>query len=110
MRYAIASDGVEVSPHFGRCQFYELVDVAEGAVIGRERMANPGHAPGQLPMLMQQRQVDYVVCGGAGPRAQGILNDIGIGLIVGVSGTMEDAIAAIAAGDIESGEDTCHHT
>ena len=110
MRYAIASDGEEVATHFGRCEHYELIDVEDGCVSGRERIASPGHgAPGELPRLMQQHQVDCVICGGAGPRAQNLFEEIGIDFVLGASGSLEEVIAALAAGELESGEDGCFH-
>ena len=110
MRYAIAADRLEVSSHFGRCEFYELVDITNGQVTGRQRVANPGHSPGQIPQLMQQWQVGSVVCGGAGPRAQMLLGEKGIGLITGISGLIEEVVAAILGGKLEAGEDACEHT
>ena len=109
MRYAIAVDKSEVSSHFGRCESYELVDMTDGQVTARRHVANPGHSPGQIPQLMQQWQVDSVVCGGAGPRAQTMLSEKGIGLITSVSGLVEEVVAAILAGELKTGEDTCEH-
>ena len=55
MRYAIACEGQQVAGHFGRCEYYELVDIQDGEVAERERLLSPGHGePGELPRLMQQ--------------------------------------------------------
>ncbi len=111
MRYAIASDGEEVATHFGRCEHYELIDVEDGGVMGRERIASPGHgAPGELPRLLRERGVNYVIAGGAGPMAQNMFAEMGIEMILGVSGSLEDAIAKVVAGELEAGDDECVHS
>ncbi len=109
MRYAIASDGKEVATHFGRCEYYELVDIEEGQVSGRERIASPGHQPGQLPRLLRERQVNCVIAGGAGPMAQNMFAEMGIEMILGVSGSLEDTVARITAGELKAGDDECLH-
>ena len=110
MRYAIACEGEQVAAHFGRCEYYELVDIRDGEVAERERLLSPGHGePGELPRLMQQRQVDCVICGGAGPRAQNLFEEIGMDFVLGASGSLEEVIAALAAGELGSGEDGCFH-
>jgi len=110
MRYAIACEGQQVAGHFGRCEYYELVDIQDGEVGERERLLSPGHdEPGELPRLMQQHGVDCVVCGGAGPRAQNLFRELGIEFVLGASGSLEEVIAALAAGELKSGEDGCFH-
>jgi len=109
MRYAIASDGTQVAAHFGRCAQYELVDIEDGAVVGAETMPNPGHAPGLLPRLLAERDVGVLVAGGAGPRAVGLLGQLGIVACLGVSGPVHEAVAALSAGTLESGESACEH-
>jgi len=110
VRYAIACEGQQLAMHFGRCEHYELVDIENGEVRGRESLRSPGHGePGELPRLMQQHGVDCVVCGGAGPRAQNLFREMGIEFVLGANGTLEEVIAALAAGRLESGNDGCLH-
>jgi len=110
MRYAIACDGEQVSAHFGRCEYYELLDVEDGEAVERECLLSPGHGqPRELPRLMQEHRVDCVVCGGAGPRAQQLFAELGIEFMLGVSGALDEVIPALAAGELESGEDDCFH-
>ncbi len=110
MRYAIACEGQQVAMHFGRCEYYEIVDLDNEQVIRRESLLSPGHGePGELPRLMQEHGVDCVVCGGAGPRAQNLFRELGIEFVLGANGTLEEVIAALAAGELKSGEDGCFH-
>lgn len=109
MRYAIASDGDQVAAHFGRCERYLLVDVDDGVIIRSEEIPNPGHAPGLLPRFLAQHDVDTVVAGGAGPRAVGLLAELGIEVCLGVSGSIDDVLAGIADGTLEPGQSACDH-
>lgn len=109
MRYAIAADGDQVAPHFGRCERYVVVDIAKGAEVARQDLENPGHEPGLLPRLLNEEGVAYVVAGGAGPRAINLMAELNIGVYVGVSGPIDEVIEKIATGDLEPGESACEH-
>lgn len=109
MRYAIAADADMVAPHFGRCERYVLVDIANGVEVSRQEMANPGHEPGLLPRLLSEEGVAFVVAGGAGPRAVNLLAELNIGVFLGVTGTIDEIVARIATGELQPGESTCEH-
>jgi predicted Fe-Mo cluster-binding NifX family protein len=109
MKAAISKDANQVAVHFGRCDGYEIVEIADGEIIGRRSIENPGHEPGALPRLMQDLDVECVIAGGMGPRAQQLFDQYDIRTIVGISGDLDTAVSALAAGDIESGDDQCHH-
>jgi len=109
MRIAISTDGSEVAPHFGRCEAYTVVDIEDGKAIRREHLANPGHAPGFLPGYLSERGADCIVAGGMGPRAQMLFDEKSIQTIVGVSGTIDDAVAALERGELRGGESMCEH-
>ncbi|MFO8081359.1 MAG: NifB/NifX family molybdenum-iron cluster-binding protein [Armatimonadota bacterium] len=109
MRYAIAADGDQVASHFGRCERYVIVDIANDIEVAREDLANPGHEPGLLPRLLNEEGVAYIVAGGAGPRAINLMAELNIGVYVGISGPIDEVIERIAAGELEPGESTCEH-
>lgn len=109
MRYAIAADGNEVAPHFGRCEKYVIVDIANGEDVGRYDLENPGHEPGLLPRLLNDEGVAYVVAGGAGPRAISLFRELNIGVYVGISGSIDEVIDKTAAGELDPGESACEH-
>jgi predicted Fe-Mo cluster-binding NifX family protein len=109
MRIAISTDAHMVAAHFGRCEAYTIVDIEQGELISEERLANPGHAPGFLPGYLSKRGVGCIVAGGMGPRAQTLFDEQKIQAIVGVSGTVAEAVAALLRGDLEGGESMCEH-
>lgn len=109
MKAAISKDADQVAIHFGRCEGYEIVGIEDGEAVSRETVENPGHEPGALPRMMQDMDVECVIAGGMGPRAQQHFEEYNISTIIGVSGDIDAAVEALAAGELESGEDQCHH-
>ncbi|MFX1295449.1 MAG: NifB/NifX family molybdenum-iron cluster-binding protein [Promethearchaeota archaeon] len=109
MKVGIATEGEMVAQHFGRCQAYTLVEFEGNKVINQEVVQSPGHQPGFLPGWLAKFGVKWVVCGGMGPRAQGIFQEQGIITIVGVMGTISEIINKISAGTLEGGENICDH-
>jgi predicted Fe-Mo cluster-binding NifX family protein len=107
MIVAIATDGKYVSPHFGRCQAYTIADIADGYVVRKETVANPGHAPGAIPEFLNKKGAKKVVCGGIGTRAKDLFGQYGIEILAGVSGTVDSAIDKLAGGTLSGGESFC---
>ena len=108
-KVAISTDGDQVAAHFGRCQAYTIVEIADGAIQSRELISNPGHEPGFLPGYLAQRGVTCIVAGGMGPRAQTLFDQQGIETIVGISGAIEETLQALLRGELEGGESLCEH-
>ncbi len=109
MKVAIATDGSQVSGHFGRCEKYEVATITDGQVTDRQTVANPGHQPGALPTMLHGLGVETIICGGAGPRAVALFEQFGINVLMGVSGPVDKALEALASGELEVGESTCDH-
>jgi len=107
MRYVISTDGKAVSPHFGRCPQFTIVDIENNEVTHQETIANPGHMPAYLPDYFQQQGAGCIVAGGMGQRARMLFDQKGIQTIMGVSGMVEDVIAAILKGTLSGSENPC---
>jgi predicted Fe-Mo cluster-binding NifX family protein len=108
-KVAISTDGGNVSAHFGRCPAYTIVEIANGTVMSREEIHNPGHEPGFLPGYLAERGVKCIVAGGMGPRAQMLFEEKGIETILGISGSIEETVKGLAAGTLQAGKSTCDH-
>ena len=108
MKVGIANDGGMVSPHFGHCREYSIYTVENGT-FSRRDINNPGHQPGALPALLKQEGVTHVIAGGMGPKAVEIFSSHGIQVLIGVSGEVDSVMKDFLAGNIVSGESTCHH-
>jgi len=106
-RIAIATDAEYVSEHFGRCMQYTIVDIEGNTLLSKRTIANPGHAPGAIPQFLHSHKVDTVVCGGIGTRAQALFDQMGIQMIAGITGSVDETIQRIQNGELEGGQSMC---
>lgn len=107
MKIAISTDGDFVSPHFGRCPLFTIVDIEHGKMISRDVINNPGHHPGFLPQFLHEKGVTAIVAGGMGQRAAGLFAEHGIETIVGISSGIDEVIDKLVKGTLRGGESLC---
>jgi len=92
-----------VSPHFGRCPYFVLVDL-EGREIGAVKaISNPyyaQHQPGQVPGFIHDQRADVMLTGGMGRRAIGFFQQYGVQAATGASGTVRLALEQYLGGGL----------
>ena len=112
MRIAISADdnnGLDsvVSPHFGRCPYYVLVDLEGRQVRQVNAVANPHysqHAPGVVPGFIRNQGADVMLTGGMGRRAIGFFRQYGIEAVTGASGVVRHALEQYLGGELQGAE------
>lgn len=109
MKICIPVEDGEVSQHFGHTAEFAIFFVEDGKVVSKEMLRSPGHEPGLIPRLMEENGVDVVITGGLGRRAQDMFDEMGIRVISGVSGSIEEAIRRFLDGTLVAGENLCDH-
>jgi predicted Fe-Mo cluster-binding NifX family protein len=107
MVFAIATDGKYVSPHFGRCQIYTIVEIENGQIIRNEKVVNPGHEPGVIPEFLNKKGARKVICGGIGDRAIELFRQYEIEILAGIQGTVENVIEDLKKGMLIGKESMC---
>jgi len=107
MRIAISCEGDSVSSHFGRCSFFTIIEIEDGELKDRQIISNPGHRPGFLPQFLQEKGIDCIVTGGMGERAQSLFSQIGIQVILGITGRIDEVIDKLIKGELEEKESLC---
>jgi predicted Fe-Mo cluster-binding NifX family protein len=120
MRIAIPAEnksGLDslISPHFGRCPYFILVDVEGQEVKAVSAIDNPfygNHAPGQVPAFISSQGTDVMLTGGMGHRAVSFFQQYGIEAVTGAAGTVHQALQSYLEGKL-SGVEPCaesqHH-
>lgn len=117
MRIAVSVDtdqGLDsaVSPHFGRCPYYALVD-AEGSLITAVQVVRnpyyPEHMPGAIPQFIHEQKANVMLTGGMGQRAVMFFDQFGIQPVTGATGTLRQAVESYLSGAI-SGYAPCHES
>ena len=109
MRVAVSADnkmGLEsaVSPHFGRCPYFVLVDL-DGQAVGQVReVENPffgNHQPGQVPGYIASLGANVMLSGGMGGRAIMFFEQYGIEGVTGAYGTVRQSVERFLGGDLK---------
>ena len=112
MRIAIPVGGGRLSMHFGHCEQFAILDVDahEKRILGTEMLTPPAHEPGALPRWLHQQEVDVIIAGGMGRRAQQLFAENDIAVVVGAPGDTFDELAkAYLDGTLQTGENVCDH-
>ena len=108
MRIAVASEGKNVTEHFGHCEGFLIYDAENGEILKEEMVLNPGHKPGFLPNCLADRGVKVIISGGMGGGAIDIFNERDVEVIVGASGVARNAVESYLRGELESTGSVCH--
>lgn len=107
MKLAVASEGEQVTQHFGHCQNFVLFDVKESGIIERHSVDNPGHKPGALPVFLKEQGVQVVIAGGMGKRAVELFDETGIEVFTGIQGRADEAAMRYLSGQLVSNGEIC---
>ncbi len=112
MRIAIPVAEGRLSPHFGHCEQFALIDVDSETkeITGQQMIPSPDHQPGLLPRWLHEQGATIIIAGGMGRRAQDLFAENGIRIIIGAaSQPPEVVVKAYLEGSLETGENICDH-
>ena len=112
MKIAIPAVGGKLSAHFGHCEAFALIEAdRESQTIASITMVDaPPHEPGLLPRWLAEQDVELVIAGGMGGRAQGLFEQQNIAVVVGAPSEAPETIAAAyLKGTLQTGENLCDH-
>jgi predicted Fe-Mo cluster-binding NifX family protein len=100
-----------LAAHFGRCPYYVVANVNDVSVGEVEVVKNPhfeNHQMGIMPEFISSLNADVIIAGGMGPRAINLFEEMGIEVVTGFVGKVEDILKAYIEGKIE-GTEPCGH-
>lgn len=110
MKIAVTFENGQVFQHFGHTEQFKIYEIADGAVTGTSVADTNSSGHGALAGFLQQRGVDTLICGGIGGGARVALEQAGIQLYGGVSGSADQAVADLLAGTLTYNPDvSCSH-
>jgi predicted Fe-Mo cluster-binding NifX family protein len=108
MKVAVTTSGNDLSgpvtPHFGRCPQYLVVDTEtmEFEVLQNTAVGSAHGAGIAAAQLVASKGVKAVLTGNVGPNAYSALSASGIMIVTGVSGTVGDAVKRFNSGGYQS--------
>ena len=109
MKVAISCDGNSVSGHFGRCEKYVLFEGENGQLKNKSEVKSPPHEPGTIPRFLNEMGAQKIICQGIGPRAISLFGELGIEVVAGISGEIDEVIEAFLKGNLLGSASTCSH-
>ena len=110
MRYAVPLAEGKLSMHFAHCQEFAFVDTEDGEVTAIEKAVPPSYAPGALPAWLSEKGAQVIIASGMGSRAQSLLRQDGIEVIVGAPvEDPEELVRMLLAGTLAPGDNFCEH-
>jgi predicted Fe-Mo cluster-binding NifX family protein len=112
MRIAIPVAQDKLCPHFGHCDQFAILDIDDDLkkVINRNDITPPAHAPGILPQWLHEKDVNVIIAGGMGQRAQQLFTQNDIKVVIGAAASSpEELVSAYLSGTLETGDNICDH-
>jgi predicted Fe-Mo cluster-binding NifX family protein len=108
MRIVVSAETQEgldsvVSPHFGRCPYFVVVDLDQEEVQEVHGVENPyyaQHQPGQVPAFINSLGANVMLTGGMGGRAIMFFQQFGIEGVTGAYGTVRQSLERYLGGQL----------
>lgn len=97
MRIAVASQGLDVSPHFGSCTNFNYYKVENNQLVDSRNLPSSGHLCGSQANFLRQTEVKVLLCSAISPHDKEQMERAGITVISGVSGRATEAAMAYLA-------------
>ena len=108
MKIAVSAQGTglnsPVDPRFGRAKNFVVVDTETNDVSSHDNTVNLNAAQGagiQAGRLIVELGVEAVITGNVGPKAFATLQAAGVKVYPGATGTVQEAVEMLQAGQIE---------
>ncbi len=112
MKYAIPVSGGVLSPHFGHCEQFALIDADENSktILKKTLLSSPPHQPGLLPPWLAQQGAQVIIAGGMGSNAISLFQQNKIKVVLGaLSLTPEQIVSDFLNGKLATGDNLCDH-
>ena len=109
MKIAVTYENGQVFQHFGHTEQFKVYEVEDGKVVSSQVIGSDGSGHEALAVLLADKAVDVLVCGGIGGGAQAALEEQGIELCAGASGEADEAVQAYLRGELVNTGANCDH-
>ncbi|MBT3362143.1 MAG: NifB/NifX family molybdenum-iron cluster-binding protein [Chloroflexi bacterium] len=108
MKIAVSATGQDieanVDPRFGRAQYFLIVDTEtmQAEAVSNDNAMGGGGVGIASAQLVANKGAEVVLTGNCGPNAFSALAQVGVQVIIGVSGKIKDAVEAYKAGKYQA--------
>lgn len=109
-KFAIPTAGNALTPHFGHCEKFAIIETENNNILRTEFVNPPVHQPGVYPSFLASQGVSTIIAGGMGMKAQDLFKQNNIEVCIGVSGgTPEFLVEQYLQDQLQTGENICDH-
>ena len=109
MKIAVTYENGNIFQHFGHTGQFKVYEVEDGKIVSSQVMGSEGNGHSALAALLEDKGIDVLICGGIGGGAQAALEERGIELCAGASGSADEAVDAYLRGELENTGANCDH-
>ncbi len=109
-KFAIPTVGNVLTPHFGHCEKFAIVETENGGILNVTYLTPPAHQPGTYPRFLAEQGVSVIISGGMGFKAQDLFTRNNIEVCIGVSSdSPESLVEQYLNNQLRTGENLCDH-
>ena len=108
-RIAVTYDNGQVFQHFGRTEAFKVYEVEDGNVVNSEIVESNGVGHGALAVLLNDNNIDVLICGGLGGGAMAALEETGIEVCACAQGNTDEVVESYLKGELVSEGVNCDH-
>jgi predicted Fe-Mo cluster-binding NifX family protein len=109
-KFAVPTVGRVLTPHFGHCDQFAIIETEERKVINIDFVEPPVHQPGVYPAFLAGKGVNVIISGGMGHKAQELFRQNHIEVCMGVlDGTPRSLVEQYLNDQLQTGQNLCDH-
>ena len=109
-KFAIPTVNNLLTPHFGHCEEFAIVETEDNSIINVNYITPPVHQPGAYPSFLANQGVSVIISGGMGVKAQDLFAQNNIEVCIGVSSDSPQYIVEqYLNNQLQTGQNLCDH-
>ena len=109
MKIAVSYENGNIFQHFGHSKMFKIYEIDGQNIVDTKIIEAQGSGHSALATMLDDINVDALICGGIGNGAMEALVQMGIEVCSGVSGDADEAVAEYLNGSLESQGVNCDH-
>ncbi|MFC2117037.1 NifB/NifX family molybdenum-iron cluster-binding protein [Bacteroidota bacterium] len=109
-KFAVPTLHGKLCAHFGHCEKFAIVNVANDKIIKEEFVFPPMHQPGVYPKFLADMGVNVIIAGGIGQRAIQLFSENNIEVFMGIDEESPSMLVnQYVKKQLMSGNNLCDH-
>lgn len=109
MKIAMPARDGQINEHFGTTQEFAIIELVNNEVKNLEIISNEGlqHNHGGIANMLKNENIEVIICGGIGGHMIQALQQMGLRVVNGASGSLKQTAEAFANGTLVTRPVSC---